>query len=77
MVVDEVSHSCNLVSLIQHGNVNIRAEVFHAHLESEVGRIEERKSHKKSEGRMDYAKLEFGETVLHFPARHFHLIKQP
>ena len=30
---DEVSHSCNLVSLIQHDNVNVQAEVFHTRLE--------------------------------------------
>ena len=34
LAVDEVSHSCNLVSLIQHDNVDVRAEVFHARLES-------------------------------------------
>ena len=33
LVVDEISHSCNLVSLIQHGNVEIQAEVFDARLE--------------------------------------------
>ena len=33
LVVVEVSHSCNLVRLIQHDNVDIRAEVFYAHLE--------------------------------------------
>ena len=33
LVVDEVSHICKLVSLIQHDNVDVRAEVFHAHLE--------------------------------------------
>ena len=32
LVVDEVSHSCNMVSLIQHDNVDVRAEVFHARL---------------------------------------------
>ena len=26
-------HSCNQVSLIQHDNVDIGAEVFHVHLE--------------------------------------------
>ena len=33
LVVDEVSHSCNLVSLIQPDNVDVRAEVFHTRLE--------------------------------------------
>ena len=33
LVVDEVSHSCNLLSLIPHDNVDVRAEVFRARLE--------------------------------------------
>ena len=33
LVVDEVSHSCNLVSLIPHDNLDVRVEVFHARLE--------------------------------------------
>ena len=33
LVVDEVSHSSNLVSLIQHDNVDVQAKVFHARLE--------------------------------------------
>ena len=33
LVVDEVSHSSNLVSLIQHDNVDVQADVFHARLE--------------------------------------------
>ena len=32
-VIDEVSHSRNLVSLIHDDNVDVRAEVFHARMQ--------------------------------------------